>query len=215
MKLRNTFFLTSLLVLAAVTLFFLLPNRQTQHETLTIRSGDIIFHTSQTSQSKAIRKATGSQYTHCGIIYEENGQFLVFEAIQPVQLTPINDWINRGKNGHYVVKRLKTADKVLNQSTLLKMKEIGENFLGRDYDCAFSWSDDKLYCSELVWKLYYMATGLEVGQLERLGDFDISSDHVQQKMTERYGDQVPLDEVVISPASIFESELLFTVKTVD
>ncbi len=139
----------------------------------------------------------------------------VFETIQPVQLTPLTDWINRGKNGHYVVKRLKTADEVLDQTTLLKMREVGEGFLGKDYDYAFSWSDEKLYCSELVWKIYYTSTGLKVGQLQRFGDFDIGSDYVQQKMTGRYGDHLPLDEVVISPASIFESDLLFTVKTVD
>jgi hypothetical protein len=32
-------------------------------------------------------------------------------------------------------------------------------------------------------------------------------------MKERYGDNIPLDEIVISPVSIFESELLTAVKT--
>jgi hypothetical protein len=32
-------------------------------------------------------------------------------------------------------------------------------------------------------------------------------------MKERYGDKLPLDEVVISPAAIFNSELLTTVKS--
>ncbi len=99
MKLRNILFLASLFILTALILFFLLPNRQTGKENLAIMSGDIIFHTSQTDQSKAIRMATGSEYTHCGIVYEENDRFYVFEAMQPVQLTPLTDWINRGKNG--------------------------------------------------------------------------------------------------------------------
>jgi hypothetical protein len=40
-----------------------------------------------------------------GIIYKQAGKYFVFEAIQPVKLTPLNDWIKRGKDGHYVVKR--------------------------------------------------------------------------------------------------------------
>ena len=34
------------------------------------------------------------------------------------------------------------------------MKTIGRKYLGRDYDLRFEWSDDKIYCSELVWKIY-------------------------------------------------------------
>src|SRR5437016_1986874 len=37
-----------------------------------IRTGDIIFQTSLSSQSKAIQLATHSEYSHCGIIFKEN-----------------------------------------------------------------------------------------------------------------------------------------------
>jgi hypothetical protein len=36
---------------------------------------------------------------------------------------------------------------------------------------------------------------------------------VKKKMKERYGNKIPLNEIVISPASIFNSELLVTVKS--
>jgi len=32
-------------------------------------------------------------------------------------------------------------------------------------------------------------------------------------MKERYGDKIPMDEIVISPAAIFDSELLTTIKS--
>ncbi|HRG10273.1 MAG TPA: peptidoglycan peptidase, partial [Cyclobacteriaceae bacterium] len=38
-------------------------------ESQTLKSGDIIFQTSQSSQSKAIQLATRSEYSHMGIIY--------------------------------------------------------------------------------------------------------------------------------------------------
>ena len=177
-----------------------------------IRDGDLIFHISLSRQSKAIQLATKSKYSHCGIIYKENGQYYVFEAVQPVKETPLDKWIARGKNGHYVIKRLKNADKVLTVEAFEKMKREGEKFKGKDYDLTFEWSDDKIYCSELIWKIYQRATGIEIGKLEKLSEFDLSSEVVREKMKERYGDKIPMDEIVISPAKIFDSELLITVK---
>lgn len=178
----------------------------------TIQSGDIIFQTSQSSQSKAIQLATKSKYSHMGIIYENDGQFLVYEAVQPVKLTPIKDWINRGENEHYVIKRLKNAEQVLTSSVLTKMKQTGEQFEGKPYDIYFEWSDDKIYCSELVWKIYKEAANIEIGQLEQLSDFDLTDEAVQSKMKERYGDNIPLHEKVISPAAMFNCDKLITIE---
>ncbi len=177
-----------------------------------IQNGDIIFQTSKSSQSKAIQLATSSKYSHMGIIYESAGQFFVYEAVQPVKLTPLIAWINRGENGHYVIKRLENADQVLNSSTLTKMKQIGEQFKGKSYDIYFEWSDDKIYCSELVWKIYKQATNIEIGQLEQLSDFDLTSEIVKAKMKERYGENIPSDEKVISPAAMFHSDKLITIE---
>jgi uncharacterized protein YycO len=177
-----------------------------------IQNGDIIFQTSMSSQSKAIQLATNSKYSHMGIIYENDGQFLVYEAVQPVKLTPLAEWINRGENGHYVIKRLANAKQVLTSTTLTKMKQVGEQFNGKSYDIYFEWSDDKIYCSELVWKIYKQAADIEIGELEQLADFDLSNDIVKAKMKERYGENIPMDEKVISPAAMFDSDKLVTIE---
>ncbi len=178
-----------------------------------LKEGDLIFQTSRSSQSKAIQLATKSKYSHCGIVFKEGDSFYVFEAVQPVKRTPLAQWIARGEKGEYVVKRLKNAEQTLTPEVLQKMKEIGKGFYGKNYDLAFEWTDEKIYCSELIWKIYKRAAGIEIGNLEKLGDFDLSSDQVKRKMKERYGNKIPMEELVISPASIFESELLTTVKT--
>ena len=177
-----------------------------------VKNGDIIFQTSKSRQSKAIQLATGSRYSHMGIIYENDGQFFVYEAVQPVKLTPLTEWINRGENGHYVIKRLENADQVLTNLTLTKMKQIGEQFKGKSYDIYFEWSDDRIYCSELVWKIYKQATNIEIGKLEQLSDFDLSNEIVKAKMKERYGSNIPMDEKVISPAAMFNSDKLITIE---
>jgi len=178
-----------------------------------IENGDLIFQTSLSGQSRAIQLATHSEYSHCGLIYKTGNDYFVFEAVQPVKRTPLAKWIARGQGGHFVIKRLKNANKVLTIETLKRMKQVGDSFDGKSYDTYFDWSDDKMYCSELIWKIYQRCTGLEIGKLEKLRDFDLTDGTVRKKMRDRYGDNIPLDELVISPASMFNSDLLSTVKS--
>ena len=176
------------------------------------QNGDLIFHISKSEQSEAIQLATKSEYSHCGLIYKKENDFFVVEAIQPVSLTPLDEWIARGEKGHYVVKRLKNADQILTPDILKKMKMEGEKFIGKNYDFNFNWNDDKIYCSELVWKIYKRATGIEIGKLEKLGDFDLTNNKVITVLADRYKNNIPVNEIVISPASIFNCNLLYTVK---
>ncbi len=174
-------------------------------------NGDLIFHTSTSSQSAAIQLATKSEYSHMGIVYLRDGRPVVLEAVQPVKVTPLNEWIARGEDGHYVVKRLSNAATALTPDALARMQRIGEGFTGKRYDQYFEWSDERVYCSELVWKIYQRGLGVEIGKLQILGDFDLSCPTVRQKLKERWGSNPPLAEKVISPAAMFESELLVEV----
>lgn len=176
-----------------------------------VADGDIIFQTSRSSQSKAIQLATKSKYSHMGMIYIKDGEPFVFEAVQPVKLTPLEKWIKRGVDGHFVVKRLMDYEVSLTPEIKEKMKKAAERFMGKSYDLYFEWSDEKIYCSELVWKVYKEGAGIEIGKLQKLRDFDLSDKAVKQKLSERYGKNIPMDETVISPVSIFDSKELYVV----
>ena len=176
-----------------------------------LRDGDIIFQTSASSQSKAIQSATRSKYSHCGIVFKESNEYYVYEAVQPVKKTRLASWIARGVNGSFVVKRLKNAESVLTHDVLAEMKQLSRQFAGKNYDLTFEWSDDRMYCSEIIWKLYDRAAHISVGKLELLKDFDLSDVTVQKKLKERYGDNIPMNETVISPVSIFNDSKLRTV----
>jgi len=177
----------------------------------TLHEGDLIFHTSQSAQSQAIQLATHSPYSHCGLLYKVRGEWQVFEAVQPVQLTPLARWVARGRGQHFVVKRLHDAATALTPTTLGRLRAAGQPLLGHDYDLAFNWSDKQIYCSELIWKVYDRGLHRQLGQLQQLRDFDLSPPAVQAKLRERYGAHLPLAEPVISPASIFSSPELVTV----
>lgn len=176
-----------------------------------LHDGDIIFQTSQSSQSAAIQLATHSKYSHMGIIFFQDSKPYVLEAIRTVQYTPLDKWIDRGKDGKYVVKRLRNAEKSINLQSIEKLKTAAATFKGKPYDINFEWSDDYIYCSELVWKIYDRGLGIQVGQLKKLRDFDLSNAAVKNKMKERYGDQIPMNETVVSPGDMFSSGLLQTV----
>ena len=135
----------------------------------------------------------------------------VLEAVATVRYTPLDRWIARGKGGHCVVRRLKDHAAILTPAGLSTLRAAAEKCEGRPYDSAFEWSDDRLYCSELVWKLYERAFGIQIGRLQRLREFNLTDPVVLAKLRERYGTKVPEEEPVVSPVAMFQSPLLVTV----
>ena len=176
-----------------------------------LRDGDLVFQTSRSSQSAAIQRATGSPYSHMGLVFRRDGRPYVLEAVATVRFTPLGQWIARGAGHHFVVKRLRNADAVLDATGISHLRSAALRFTGRRYDLTFEWSDDRMYCSELVWKAYDRGLGIDIGALQTLRDFNLTDPAVRAKMRERYGDTVPLNEPVISPVAMFRSNLLVTV----
>ncbi len=191
-------------ILAAVLLFFSVAGIASAY---TPEEGDIVFQTSLSSQSIAIQKATHSPYSHVGIVLFRKGQPYVFEAVQPVKFTPLKAWLARGKDGRFVVKRTRQP---LDTTALAIFHRLAQRYEGKPYDLTFEWSDDRMYCSELVWKLY-KAAGIELAPLAKLGSFDLKDPAVQKILKQRYGSNVPLDEPVIAPSALVDSPLLVTV----
>lgn len=207
--------------------FFLLvgcsPNTETKNTIIVTnkgkeagwKNGDIIFQESRSGLSEMIQLATQSKYSHVGIVYENEGKWMVLEAVQPVQIIPIERWTKRGKNGHYVLKRLKDTSLIQQPKTIEKMKTIGKGHLGKDYDGYFEWSDTKMYCSELVWKIYHEGANIDIGSPQLITDFDLSHPVAQRLIKERYNGTIPSGAQIISPAALFDSPLLQTVRTVN
>lgn len=170
--------------------------------------GDVVFQTSRSAQSAAVQKATRSRYSHMGVVLRRDGRDFVLEAARTVRYTPLETWLARGEGGHYVAKRSRTP---LSGAQVERLRRAAKAFEGKPYDPAFEWSDRRLYCSELVWKLFDRALGVQIGERAELGDFALDDPLVRTKLHERYGKAVPLHETVISPQAMFASPLLETV----
>ena len=191
------------IIIISIPLFIL--NFKTK--SLALTEGDIIFQTTSGATGKAIQLATHSKFNHCGVLFLENNEWVVYEAIQPVKKTSLKEFNQRG-NG--TIKRLN--NKVLTADDIAKLKAQFKKYEHKNYDEAFNWSDDQIYCSELVYKLYYNALKIELCKTRTLSNFDLQNPLVKEKLNEKYGKNIPLNEPMVSPEDIFRSAQLELIK---
>ncbi|TNE91109.1 MAG: hypothetical protein EP330_06585 [Deltaproteobacteria bacterium] len=155
-----------------------------------LQTGDVLFQESRSAQASAIRAATGSRYTHVAVVIDDGW---VLEAVQPVKRTAVDAWVARGVDGHFVAHRPVIP---LSSDEQARLRDVGATYIGRDYDAAFSWDDGKLYCSELVYKLFLEATGREIGERQPVRSFAI--DGLHEALQAR---GIDLDTQVVAPES--------------
>lgn len=174
--------------------------------------GDIIFQSSQSNQCKAVKLATHSEYSHVGMITFVDKKPYVLEAVEPVRLTDLETWKAHGTGGHYTVMRLKNRSTEILDTEIPAAQALGKKMLGTHYDLYFNWSDEQLYCSELVWKIYQRGYNVELCSLKKMKEFDLTSPEVKAIMKQRYGNKPPLEEDVVAPSDLSHSELLYEVE---
>ena len=164
----------------------------------TPQNGDIIFQSSQSSQSTAIKIGTLSKYSHCGIIVMKDNKPYVLEAHKGVELTPLNKWIDRGLLcNHYKIMRLKD------------FKRLKINYtLGIPYDLDFRFNNGKYYCSELVWDVY-KDNNINLCNPKQLKEYHfLNVPLVKKKIKER---GFTLEQSVVAPSDLIKSNKLKTV----
>ena len=167
-----------------------------------VRDGDLVFHHSDSAQSAFLEQATGSRWTHVGVVTIGRSGPEVLEAVEPVKLTPLATWAARASDGRIAIRRLARADEVLTVEIGATMRALGQRWLGGHYDSRFAWSDDRLYCSELVHKLFLVA-GVALGTPHPMRDFDLSNPAVRAAAEARFGLPLPLDEPVVAPVDVY------------
>lgn len=198
--------------LATLLLTLVVASTSDARFTRALRDGDLVFQTSRSAQSVAVAEATGSRLTHMGIVFLDGGRPWVLEAVEPVTLTRLEDWSRRGAGGRLWVRRLRDADSILTPGAVDRMRALGRTWLGRRYDLQFRWDDERLYCSELAYKLYDRAAGVRLGQVQRAGDMALGSPVVRRKLAERFGPGAfDADEPVVTPQAIFDDPRLVEV----
>ena len=174
---------------------------------LEYQNGDMILQTNTSGQGLAIQLATNSKYTHIGVLFKENNEWMVYEAVQPVQKVTLSEFILRGENSQYTILRLKNDSLVKLDHVTQKMKNYLLKQIDKDYDWVFNWSEEEMYCSELVYKAYLNA-GIKISDTKLLKDYKLSHPIVQAQLKERYGNNIPLKDTMVAPSDIAEDHRL-------
>lgn len=191
-----------------------------------LKTGDIVFQTTRTNASDAIMLASGTLYTHVGIVeIDKAGHPVVIEAVGPVQAVPLDAWIGKGEGRRVTVKRIKGLD----EEQAKRATANARRYLGRPYDHYFYETRDAIYCSELVYAAFKDGADLTVGREEKVRDLNIDTGAAQKLIRQRWKSHplckaegaktfeacygLILDQTLVTPASIARDPQVDTVYT--
>jgi hypothetical protein len=155
------------------------------------KEGDIVFIWSKSRQSPFITYATGSLYTHCGIIVMKNDEMYVLEASNQVKVTPYNTFVDNARCGYY--ERIRIIPN--------NIKIDYHKYLGKKYDLQLDFNNDKMYCSELVYLIYKDQFGIELCEPKQIKEYNIFG--LGSLLKNR---NMSLDSYVVASSDIFKTE---------
>jgi hypothetical protein len=186
----------ALLVLAGV-LLWLRPDRYWWYAMTSKQEGDILFQSLPHGDLvEAIEGISESEWSHCGVLVRENGRWMVAEAIGEVRLTPLRQWIQRGRRSKVVSYRLNSPPP--NLASVLRPPL--DPLLGRPYDFRYAPGDDEIYCSELVHLLYLRGAGIPLGTWQELGSLNWKPHEAFIRDME--DGALPLERPMVTPVSL-------------
>lgn len=168
-----------------------------------LQKGDIVFQFLPSKLSSVIADVSESDYSHVGIVTEYQDKMSVIEAIGPVKYTPISEWINQGYENRITVMRFKNSD----PDKIGRALDKAEEFLGRPYDLKYELDEQKIYCSELVYKAFKRGANIELGKIQKLKELKWK-EHMHFIMYLE-GGPVPLEREMVTPESIFQDQKLY------
>ncbi len=184
------------ILLVIVVLFLGIKYCSGQTSVDKLKEGDLIFHTSKSEQSPLIQYATMSVLSHCGIIIEKGDGLYVLEATGKLKLTPLQDFINRGKGKQWWAKR------VIDKPIKVKYSHL----LGRRYDTSFKPDNNLFYCSELIHHIYLKQFGVELCKYRKVSSYHIIG--LKKKLIQR---GINLEQKVVAPIDIYDSDKAKTI----
>ena len=170
----------------------------------TPQDGDVIFQSLPYGPVVwAIEGVTKSPYSHCGIVGQRDGQWVMYEAIGSVRITPLKEYLWRGRGGGFAVYRLQDEHREHIPETL----RCCENYLGRPYDYRYQLDDESIYCSELIYKSFRDATnGQQLGELRKFGEMNWKPYETLIRQIE--GGDVPINREMITPRDLARAKQL-------
>ncbi len=166
------------------------------------KEGDLIFQPLPFGElTKVIEGVTDSLYSHVGILVKKDGTWYVREAIGKVKDTNLYMWIARGRQSRFAVYQFKKEYQKFIPAVLVE----SEKLLGLPYDFFYELDDEKIYCSELIFKSYKQVTDKNLGKLVKLKDLNWKP---YEEFILSVENKIPLERVMITPKDLSQAKEL-------
>ena len=191
---------------------------QNQKSKFSLQEGDLLFQDSDCGPfCTAIEKVTfgykGSKFSHIGLLVKEKEELKVLEAISAgVMLTPIDSFLNRSfdadKNPKVVVGRLQASQ----QKLIPKAIQFIRKQMTKPYDDVFDVTNDKYYCSELIYDGFkYANNGTPIFELQPMTFVDPETNKIfpiWQDYFDKLEVDIPEGEPGLNPGGMSTSDFV-------
>ena len=158
-----------------------------------LREGDIVFIETKSFQSKFVKLGMLSVWSHCGIAVDTPEGVQIMEADTMVRILPVQKFVDRSIGGKYIIKRpAQQLSEPINK----------EKWLGRWYDLKFSFENEEVYCSELVW-LIYKEQGIELCPPIRIDEHIMVRLPIMQRALEERG--ISPKQMAVAPCDLLRA----------
>lgn len=158
-----------------------------------LREGDIVFIETKSFQSKFVKLGMMSIWSHCGIAVNTPEGVQIMEADTTVRILPVERFIDKSVGGKYIIKR---------PAQQLTQPIEQDKWLGRWYDLQFSFDNDYVYCSELVW-LIYKEQGIELCPPIKINEHFMVRFPVMQRALEERG--ISPEQYAVAPCDLLRA----------
>jgi len=183
-----------------------------------LQAGDLLFQDGDCGPfCEAIEKVTfgidGARFSHVGMVIPKGDDLVVIEAISDgVVETMLDTFFNRSydidQNSKVIVGRLKPEY----QNLIPKAIEKAKTKLGKSYDDVFDITNDKYYCSEILYEAFKFANKDQpVFQLFPMTYKDPNTKETFPIWTsyfEKSGTKIPEGEPGLNPGGMSRSAVL-------
>lgn len=162
-----------------------------------LKEGDILLQPLNCWSCHLIEDQEKSRFSHMAIVVKEGGELKVFEALEEVRVISLKKFKQRTSQGEKIlVRRFRPGNDFLPDENFYK--EI-RKYKGLSYDHDFRWNNfdkkgEKIYCSELVYKIYSSLGYLNFTEA-KIMEFDVNP----REWDEYFNGDTPRGELGISP----------------
>ena len=188
----------------------------TNKQPFAFQNGDLFFQNLDSSPlCEAIELVTSGfnngDFSHMGILIQINKKKYILEAfVNGVDTVPLNIFLNRSVNKKQkpkvIVGRLKKEHSHLIKPAI----ELGLKLINTKYDDEFNINNDKLYCSELIYEIFYQANNKKpIFQLEPM-TYKYQGETLEAwiEYFQKLNIPIPENQLGINPGGISLSEKL-------